>query len=143
MVENLLTQIIGGKINNISRVCDLICIEISNNNKNIFIHIQSFFRILKNNKVIISGEDIYRCKKDINPDNFNWDIPGDSIFDEAVKNYYSILTNSQIIEAEKNITGDLYILLENNLFLQIIVDTSESEEKYRVFDDFQSFIMKN
>ena len=142
MVENLLTQIIGGKINNISRVCDLICIEISNN-KNSFIHIQSFFRILKNNKVIISTEDIYRCKKDINSDNFNWDIPGDSIFDEAVMNYYSILTNSQIIEASKNITGDLYILLENNLFLQIIVDTSESEEKYRVFDDFQSFIMKN
>ena len=85
MVENLLTQIIGGKINNISRVCDLICIEISNN-KNTFIHIQSFFRILKNNKVIIYTEDIYRCKKYINSDNFNWDIPGDSIFDEAVMN---------------------------------------------------------
>ena len=88
MNKALLNKIIEGQIVNISRSCNLISIQIrSKNGKQLAIHIQSFFRIINKTVVLISSEDIYRPSLKYQDEDFDWDIPGKSIFDETIQKY--------------------------------------------------------
>ena len=141
MKNNFLSKIVNKKIISFNRVCDLLSITISDlNEEEIFIHIQSFFRFLKDGKVLISSEDMYRCGKKSNLENFQWDKPGESLFDDTMKLNNDILFNSKIVSFNIENSGDLTVHFENDLILQIFVDTSESEEKYRIFDSQEEFV---
>ena len=132
----LFDELLGSKISQISRVCDLVCMQLTTPKGNeLCLHIQSFFRIIKDGDVIICSEDMYRCASSSNYESFEWDVPGNSIYDQALKKIREDLRNVSIIEYNRNDIGDMSIIFENNLILQIFVDTIESEEKYRIFND--------
>ena len=113
------------------------------NHANFFLHIQSFFRFLKKDRLLISSEDMYRCGKKCIPERFRWDEPGNSLFDEALDTNIDIITGSKIKKIVKEANGDLTIVFENSLSLQILIDTIESEEKYRIFNSEEEFVFFN
>ena len=142
MDRELFNRIIGGRITSINRICNLISIQISKAEmQSTFLHIQCFFRILKEDKIIICSEDMYRPKKQ-NSD-FAWDIPGDSLFDYAMEKCEAELLSSDITGIHKNQTGDLEIIFRNGYLLQAFVDTVESEEKYRIFNEKSEVIIES
>lgn len=132
----LLEKMIGGIIFAIHRVCDLITIQINTlGNEVINLHIQTFFRALKGKKVIISSEDMYRSKAEIDSESFELDAMGNSIYDESIERYLSIIQGSKILKAYQEKNGDLIIALENDLVFEVLINTSVTEEKYRIFND--------
>ena len=144
MDDNLLKKIIGGKLGDITRICNLISIRLDfEEQNNVFLHIQSFFRILKDGKVILSSEDMYKCGKNSDDENFVWDTPGKSLFDESIKEHTNDLVGTCIIDCKKIDSGDCIISFEKDIVFQILIDTVEFEEKYRVFDDTEAFVVNS
>ena len=137
-------DIIGSKILKISRVCDLASIQFLNCHEMVVtLNIQCFFRVLKNNKVLICSEDMYRCDSAYECETFEWDIPGKSVYDQAVNKHIKELTNIVVVDCKQNTSGDISIMFENDIVLQIIIDTTMSEEKYRIFNDNDCFVVNS
>ena len=144
MINSLRLEIKGNKIINISRACDLVCIDFGTpKGEVISLHIQCFFRLIKDGKILVSSDDIYRCPTSIDSESFAWDIPGQSIFDLNLSLYWDIITNSPVCSVHFKKIGDLEIKFEQNMMLQIIVDTSITEEKYRIFNSTKEMIIES
>jgi hypothetical protein len=133
----LLDSLINKKISDIGRICDLIsvCFNGKSEENRVYLHIQSFFRIIKNNKVIVCSDDMYRCHPDFENEEFEWDAPGKSVYDVSLSNHYDILRDSAIISVIQSPCKDLTIIFENDIEIQIIINSTDSEEKYRIFND--------
>ena len=144
MSETFVEKIIGGRITDITRVCDLVSLRVFLPSKKVvYIHIQTFFRVLWKDGLIISSEDMYRCAEWGDKEHFKWDVPGNSIFDDSIKKHLDIIKKSHIIGVTKQTAGDLIIFLEDDLSLQLLVNTVESEEKYRIFDNTGSLVFNS
>lgn len=140
MKNVLFSQIVNSKIASISRACDLVCIEF-NSNKNISLHIQCFFRFLMGNHVLICSDDMFRCDEKYDATAFEWDVPGTSAYDVLLKKYRHLIVGPEVRSITQNDIGDLSILFQNGLELQVIINTTEPEEKYRMFDDTLELII--
>lgn len=144
MDEILLKRLIGGNIADISRICNLLSVQVNAcNGKKINLHIQTFFRVLEKGKVIISSEDMYKCGKKCDPEKFNWDIPGESVFDDSLRQHRDKIFHAKILQMRTEYAGDVFLTLENEIYVQFLIDTAESEEKYRVFDDEQCMVISS
>ena len=131
--------IIGKNIVDINRVCNMLCIEFqSPKGVCVSLHVQSFFRVSQRNKILISSEDMFRCNDEREINDFQWDVPGKSVFDKSIVDYHDLLFNSLVTKVEQNEIGDCFIFFNNDLVFQIFIDTTETEEKYRLFDTFDS-----
>ena len=138
MINEWKSHLIGAKITEIHRICNLISFHFKLGKKFTYLHVQSFFRILQKDNVIISSEDIYRCGKNVTEENFEWDLPDSSIFDDCIKEHLEKLCNAAVTEIKESANGDLTINFENAICMQILIDTTETEEMYRIFDDINS-----
>ncbi len=101
------------------------------------VHIDGFFRITHQGKIILSKDDMFRPnsqmqKDNFDEDNFDWDIEGNNKFDEHKNFLYNIdlLVQDVII----NETGDLKIVLSNDFCIEVFIDTNEDEECWRFFE---------
>ncbi len=142
MEESLFNELIEKKICKINRVCDLVCIEFGTKDKgDLFLHIQCFFRILKNNRVFVCSDDMCRCDGQYDYETFEWDVPGKSVYDTSINEYKDVLFNPRVINVNKNAIGDLTVVFEDGMCLQIFVDTTKSEEKYRIFNDTSCLVI--
>ena len=141
MYRELVNRIRGGKIIDISRSCDLVCIKIETIDNPVYLHIQSFFRVLQNGKIVISVDDIYKSRN-LETEEFEWDVPGNSVFDESLNMHRKEIQNSKILKTRKKLNGDFAIFFEHGYVLEIFVDTVLQEEKYRFFDDCFEYIKK-
>lgn len=143
MKRRLIKSLIQSKIVDISRVCDLICVQFeTRDKKEISLHVQSFFRIIRGQQIILTSEDMYRCGKKCDSEVFEWDIPGNSIFDECLCSNKRWIYKERLIKIKRKKCGDLLLTFENNMFMQIFVDTTCVEEKYRIFDDSQDSVIE-
>lgn len=141
MKRELVKALMQSKIIDISRVCNLICIQfLTIEEKIISLHIQSLFRVIKNARILLSSEDIYRCGKKCKPELFEWDTPGDSIFDECLIDIKEQFHQGKLVKTKFTKIGDVYLLFDTGIILQIVVDTTCFEEKYRIFDEKRLFI---
>lgn len=72
-------KLIGGMLNSISRVCGLIKLGfLSLNGETVCIHSQgSLLRVLKNNRLVLSSEDLF--------------VPGLNIMQRKIKNFRVII----------------------------------------------------
>lgn len=135
MLKDELNEIfIDARLVEIKRHCDLIMLEFClKNGTHGFIHLSCFFKILFSDKTIICSGDMFREGRNESKKEFNWDEPGLSIFDDCVKDNMELLCQSKIkyIQFRNN---ELMFSFDNNLFLEIIPDSSETEfEFYRIF----------
>ena len=131
----MLNNFLGKQISCISRCCNLACLCFAHENDEINLHIQCFFRLLHNNKVILSSEDMGYCHENIDDQDFDWSTPGKSIYDIDLKNNKDFICSTPVKSAEQNETGDLLIEFENGLKLEVFIDSTREWEKYRIFDD--------
>ena len=140
-MSNIFEKLVGGKISKICRVCDMISIEIVFERvEPIYIHVQSFLRILDHQKIIVCSEDIYRCSEKHHAQDFCWDIPGQSVFDEVLKEYIDILSSASILNAYMEPPGDLIICCSGDVCIQILINSVTYEEKYRIFNNSREFV---
>lgn len=101
------------------------------------VHIDGFFRITHQGKIVLSKDDMFRPnsqipKDDFDEDNFEWDVSGNNKFDEQKKFFCDIdlLVQDIII----NEIGDLKIVLSNDFCIEVFIDTNEDEECWRFFE---------
>ncbi|MBQ8371352.1 MAG: hypothetical protein IJX38_00220 [Clostridia bacterium] len=141
----MIDKLIGCKLDGASRILNLASLEFkSKESESIHLHIQCFFRIVSGSTVLVSSDDMYECRSNVDPDDFEWDAPGQSLYDECIlEKHKEILFSSAIISAEKNSIGDLVIRFENCLELQAFVNsTTEDCEMYRIFDEKEHFVVE-
>ncbi len=101
------------------------------------VHIDGFFRITHQGKIILSKDDMFRPnsqmqKDDFDEDNFEWDIAGNNKFDEQ-KNFLRDIDLS-VQDVIINEIGDLKIILSNDFCIEVFIDTNEDEECWRFFE---------
>ena len=138
----MIKELIGASIRDFSRACNLVCIEFVRRDGNKFsFHIQSFFRIVHNSTILVSSEDIYRCRSDCKAEEFEWDVPGKSIFDESLEKLLPFISDLSVVDVKSANCGDLIITFDDDTSLQVFVDTVESEEKYRILGNGESWVV--
>ena len=144
MKRLVLEKLTGGYIINIYRICDLCGFTVSlPDNEEIDIHIQTFFRIVKNGNVIVASPDMFRPSDDCDEDSFEWDIPGNSLYDASIATNLEIIKRSKIVDV-KAFKKDFFIYLENGISLEFYSDTVElGEEKLRVFSSEEEFVIES
>ena len=137
MKYNLYKAMVGGHITSMHRAtCNLICIGIDlPDHTFVRFHIQTLLRIVYKSKMILSSEDMYVCGFEGENNDFQWDKPGDSLFDLTLEQISPLLLKSPIVRVCPKKTMDLFVYLENGLCLQVLNYTVRDVERYRIFDD--------
>lgn len=99
------------------------------------LHIQSAFRVVNKEKceIIFASSDFYspnsvtREEKD-----FEWNINGNNLFDEKSRSWLEYGDVIYVKEYKINRWGDLLLVLSNGDYLEIVVDTSDYTECWRL-----------
>lgn len=131
-------KLIGGMLNSISRVCGLIKLGfLSLNGETVCIHSQgSLLRVLKNNRLVLSSEDLFVPWAKYNAEKnqeFSCDYLDITLFDDELEQIINSIIGLRIISV-KTIGDDLYIVLESDYTVSILPNTLEKDtENYRVF----------
>ena len=128
-----MNRLIGGKISNISRACDLICITITSGVDEIELHIQTFFRLLKKDKILLSHEELFEPADKRKCKSFEWDIPGSSLYDKHLEMFKGNLFTKSITNVNVNKTGDCILEFQDGYSLEILRVSNKKAENYRVF----------
>jgi hypothetical protein len=125
----------GKKIVNVSRTLDLIMLSFGDDKgKNFYLHIQCFFRIFRNNQLILSSWDLYRPNPQKSENKFIWTDPGSSLFDYCLDHSREEIFGL-IVEDIVQRKRDLLIRLSNHTIIEVLIDTTSTDEQYRIFDD--------
>jgi len=130
--------LIKSKINSIVRICDLIKINFEVGKKEICLHVQkALFRVIESENLLISSYDMGIPSKNFKEKlfkRFKWDISGNTLYDDEIKNNENKLLGAVV----KNIISngkDLVLQLENGLRIEVIADTLKPDyEIYRIFE---------
>jgi hypothetical protein len=136
--RNLLTNY---KLNWIKRQLDVIMLDFeSDQHDKKYIHIQCFFRIIHDGIVILASPDMYKSSAKVNDIEFDWTEPGTTLFDESLFANKNLFENFQVVEL--NIVGhDVEIRLSNNSIIEIIPDSVEKHEMYRIYDNTKDILI--
>lgn len=101
------------------------------------LHIQSSWRIVNREKkeILLASSDFY-SPSDINKfyQKFEWDIPGNNLFDKKSSTWLQNETPIYIREYQLNRWGDLLLILSNEDRIEIYVDASDNTECWRLFE---------
>ncbi len=131
--ENL-KMLCGAKIKDVKRTCDLIMLTIVKDEQEIFFHATCFLRIYNSKKLLLCSNDLYKRGNKAEED-FEWDIPGSSLFDDCVDvngEYFLDIAISDV-----KISYDKFIIkLVNEVVIEAIPDTvayDDYTEAYRLF----------
>ena len=141
IILNTLDILKNARFNRIGRCINMIWIIFSGKDGEEYaFDIQSFFRICRQDRILITGFDKYQPTKTIvsnplfKPETYDYDVQGDNLFDEWVINKgRDILSNSYIQKIELNNFGDLILYMSNDLVLTIFWDRTNINECWRVF----------
>ena len=103
-----------------------------------YLVVQCAWRFLQNNKIILASGDMYRCFDETKP----FDIGNDfnSVYDEKVTALNMNLSRSvRVTKVNFSDTGDITLLLENDIVFQTFIENSVNDEFWR----FISFKTEN
>lgn len=141
MKEDFFANLIGSKIVDVNRTCDLVMFtfELANGRK-IFFHIQCFIRIFDANKLIVCTQDMLRRSVTLKTrQKFDWAKTGGTLYDDTISEYKEKLF-STCVKSFSFHNQDLIIFFANDMRLEILIHITESDdprysENYRVFDE--------
>lgn len=130
--NNIKSLIVGAEIRWIKRICNLIMFDLLDKSGNeLSLHIECFMKVLKDNKIIVSTNDIYIPGKLYKKRKFKFDKPGASLFDETLNaNLKDIKRKIADVQIQNN---DMQISLENDIIIKIIPDTTIEGEAYILY----------
>jgi hypothetical protein len=128
-------NLIGYKIVGVSRTLDLIMLTFEDNRgMKFYLHIQCFFRMFRNKQLILSSWDLYRPHPEKSEVKFLWTEPGSSLFDFCLdhsrQGIYGLCVKD-VVQKKR----DLLISLSDYSNIEILIDTTSTDEQYRIFDD--------
>ena len=127
----------GGKLDSINRICDLIGIDFLVKEETVCIHVEcALVRFFCGKRLVGSSYDMFIPGKNYKADDdstFEWDIPGNNLFDEQVACFIKEMENQKVRSV--SFTGkDLIIDLENDCKIEILSNTLEEDrEIFRIF----------
>ena len=127
----------GSRLVSISRVCDLIKFDFSNDDGQICLHVQSaLMRGLKKDELLISSNDLVLPSKNYKKKlfkKFKWDIPGNSLFDDQLCGFKDRILNKKILSVEM-LGKDLILNFDGGYKIEILACTLDAErEFFRIF----------
>lgn len=131
----------GSVLKNATRAGRTVSLTFEKNELDYFFHIECLVRFIKNSTVYTTSEDI--LYPDYTPDtweNFNW-VGFEEVCSETIGiNLYDLrvseLFNGQcfsVIDVVIDSIGSITVLFNNNLILQIIINSINSERKWYFF----------
>ena len=133
IIQKAINTVINGKVNKVGRASNLLWIvtEVEQNIQYCF-NIQCNWRIVQDNIAVLTANDMYLpCQ--IAGDNFDCDVLGNSKFDEKVLEINKMLFDKNIIAVNAFEAGDISILLEDDIIIEIFVRDGEEGEMWRFF----------
>lgn len=149
-VEALLKELIGSRIVNISRACNLVMFAfLTKQKKDINIHAQCLLRLFDKNDLILTSESLYypgkKYKKKLFK-KFDWTMPESNVFDDIIDNYRNDISLGVVKEIIRD-NKDIKIILDNGFKLEILelvnkIEESDYKENYRIFEtDQEHYVM--
>ena|SRR5579864_9569548 len=103
------------------------------------LHVQCAWRFVQDEKVVAGNRDLYyprgyKNAKDEIPKGFNWDMQGANRCDEMLAEFFANGAKQFVVQrAEVRQAGELALLLESGLSLQIFPNDSLEGEHWRLF----------
>lgn len=103
------------------------------------LHVQCAWRFVQNEKVLVGNRDLYypagyRDPREEIPKGFKWDVQGANRCDELLTNLFKGGANQFVVlRIEAGHAGELALLLEGGLTLQIFPNDSLDGEHWRLF----------
>ncbi len=95
------------------------------------LNIQCTWRFIKKDKIILGNNDIYMPIKENFHDEFDWSKIGESAFDEKSKKIIQDLLPLTISTILLSKTGDLKIIFDKEVVLEVIVNGAVKTEFWR------------
>lgn len=92
-----------------------------------FIHIQCWMRITKENKVLVSSEEMYFALDMQNKD-FHYDTD-ESLFDEKMSQFVEGHKTTPVVDVEACENGDLLFRLSDGCMIQVIASSTDAEDE--------------
>ena len=144
----MLSPLIGKRLNYIGRAANMLDIGFGedveftgllNKEKRIVsqfvLHVQSSWRIVKQEVIILAHKDFYNAKDEFASEQFQNDLLGNSQFDIRSQLLNNLLQKeplfiSQIIAKD---IGDITIHFNSDYRLEVFIDVSGTEESWRFF----------
>ncbi len=135
-------KLVNSKITYMRRMLDLVMIDFlrSDDERHIALHIQSFFRIYRGDKLLICSEDMSRKGRNAKK-RFHWTDVGTTLYDDEVEDNSDLITSVTVKSAELKNNNDLIINFSDGVRLEVLTDTLESEEKFRIFDSERDYFV--
>ncbi|HEV8492919.1 MAG TPA: hypothetical protein VGR76_11640 [Candidatus Angelobacter sp.] len=103
------------------------------------LHVQCAWRFAQNEKVLVGNRDLYyprgyKNPREEIPRDFNWDVQGANRCDEVLATLFAGGTKQFVVQrVETRQAGELALLLEGGLTLQIFPNDSLEGEHWRLF----------
>lgn len=103
------------------------------------LHVQCAWRFVQDEKVVVGNRDLYyprgyRDAKEEIPRGFNWDVQGANRCDELLAELFAGGANQFVVQrVEAGQAGELALMLEGGLTLQIFPNDSLEGEHWRLF----------
>lgn len=132
----------GAKISYIGRIAATgdICFE-SNDKKEYFLHIQTAFRIRKEDEISIANLDMFEPTETLENSpsfdwkTFNWDVQGFNQYDEWTKKYNKDKDNQVVVQnIDVNILGDFTVKCSHGVIMEIFTNATDDKECWRFFE---------
>ena len=131
----------GATIASVKRTCDLVMFTFRlPDGREIYLHLTCFLLILYHNMRLACSNDMFvkgdQCRKR----RFKWDSPGDSLFDESLAKEESKWKGKRVTLFDMY-DGTLRIVLEDNIKIFIIPDSTKEKEFYRLFSSEVDYLI--
>ena len=145
-------KIVGKRFNRISRCIDMLCIWVAENimvkfnhkeeeceRAEFAFHIQTQWRFVKNDTLLLGSRDIYIPFCDNVPDDWEYDIVDrsreeSSVFDVKKHDLEKLLENQFVTGYEMSKLGDLKIMFSDGTYFELFIPTSVKDEEWRFID---------
>jgi hypothetical protein len=133
--------LIGFRLNFIKRQLDVIMLDFEDGHgEKVFVHIQCFFRAIRKGEILFSSSDMYQSISQDSEFNFDWTEPGTTVFDESLIRHQRSFENTVVTKTDW-IGKDFEIHLSSDIILQVMIDSVQNEEMYRLFNEKQEILV--
>ena len=145
-----INRVIGKQFSCISRAADMLCLFLGedmqlewNGKKGIVseysFHVQTQWRFIKNNTILLASRDIYEPFSNQVPDDWDYDIFGrsdaeSSIFDVLREKICNCLKDCVVTQCFYTALGDLTITFSDGTLFETFTPSSRKEEFWRMLD---------
>lgn len=132
-IKQEIQVLLGSECIKVGRACNLVWFSFVINGNEFALHIQSSFRITRNESILCANLDMYEPKAEtlnnpsFNYEDFKWDIQGNNYFDEWILKSGNELQNERVKNIKISNLGNLVITFENDITLEVFNNSSVSE----------------